>query len=140
MNRYEIKAMYRNLNKNKKNYKEICNRIEELETKATKITPTYVKDETGPGGFGVSSKVENYAILISEQRERAERLRQRIELADSLLTHLKSHQRYLIKLCLIYHNSYEYVAKKENTSARNIYNIVCNAVIDLEEITESNVN
>ena len=102
-------------------------RYEELETKAEKITPTYVKDGS-MGGAGTDSKIERNVIAMVECRNRIEFLQMKVDLVDLMLSKLKSHQRYLIKSCMIYNNSYQEVALRENTSEKNIQKIIDTAL------------
>lgn len=131
MTTQEIKRLFRDYNKTKKKYNNVMMRIEELETKATKTTTNYEPQEGSTGVFNTSSKVEEYSIKVVELQEIADSYKQDLDLADSLLLKLKVYQRYLIKSCLIYHNSYDKMAEVTNTSARNIEKIVSKAVSKL---------
>lgn len=130
-----IKALFRNYRINCKKLKQEQERYEELETKAEKITPTYVKDGS-MGGAGTDSKIERNVIAMVECRNRIEFFQMKVDLTNLMLSRLKSHQRYLIKSCMIYNNSYQEVAYRENTSEKNIQKIIDNALKHLEEITE----
>lgn len=131
----EIKKLFRNYNYNKNRLPELELTIEYLESKAEKITPSYSKSE-GQTSLSVSSKVEENSVKVVDMLKYRDKLMYDIAMTEELMSHLKSHQRYLIKSCLIYHVSYSKVAEREHTTAKNIERIISNAVKQLERITE----
>jgi hypothetical protein len=108
---------------NKRKVQDIKDKIEYLRAKAEKITPTYSNDK---GGFSleVHSKVEDNAIKILEMEDELKTVDERITRVDKFLGTLKPYQRYIVRSCIIDHVPYHLVARKENTSTRNIAKII----------------
>lgn len=131
----EIRQLFRDYTFYQKQLANIDLRIEYFESKAERITPVYEKSE-GQASLDVSSKVEINGIKAVDLLDYKNRLSEQLELADYLLSLCKSHQRYLIKACLIHHTSYGKIAFRENTSGKNIEKIIDHALIQLSEKTE----
>ena len=108
---------------NKRKAQDIKDKIEYLRAKAEKITPTYSDDK---GGFSIEvhSKVEDNAIKILEMEDELKTIVRRIARVDAFLETLKPYQRYIVRSCIIDHVPYHIVARKENTSTRNIAKII----------------
>lgn len=127
-----IKNLFWNYNKERRKLKRLMEKIETLETKAEKITPTYSKNESSGSVFNSSSKVESNCVDIVDYQRQAEIIAKQLNYADTLLKMLKSYQRYLVKRAYIYHNSIKSIAISEHTSTKNIQRILDNAIKSLE--------
>lgn len=127
MAQYNVKNLFRHYNDTKEHIAILKERVEELEAKATKITPSY-SEGSGGSVFNTSSKVENNSIKIADIKCNIEVLEDKIKEADMLLSMLKPYQRYLIKKCLINGNSFSSVAKSERTTSSNIAKMIDNAI------------
>lgn len=134
MGQINVKMLFVRYNENKANIEALKERIEEIETKATKITPGY-SDNGGSSGFNSSSKVENNCIKVVDLQNKIDTLEWKIKEADRLLYMLKPYQRHLVTRCYIDGSSFSVVARQEKTTADNIKKILDLAIKNLNKKT-----
>lgn len=132
MTKKELVYLFRNVNRYKRMIKNLQEKVEILETQATKITPSY-SEEGGGGSFNSSSKVENNAVKIHDIEKQIEDLQFMVDTAEKYLDGMKSHQRFLIKQVYVYHLPMEKVAEKEKTTLGNVKKIISVALNKISE-------
>lgn len=123
----EIRRDLYNYHKNKKALRTLQDKILFLETKATKITPSYSDDNSIHGGSQEDRMLENIAQIL-EVEKIIKLTTERVKRADDFLKALKPYPRHIITLTLVNHVPYDKVAKEEKTSVSNIYKIVDRAL------------
>jgi DNA-binding CsgD family transcriptional regulator len=101
MDRADIKQLLEGYYRYKEGAEKLRAKVEILEAQATKKTASYDPNKGSiPKDNPKPSKVERNAIKIAEAKEQIEQLEMLVAAADNLLSHLKPHQRYLVR-CLV---------------------------------------
>lgn len=132
MNSKDIKYLFRNYYRYKQLIENQKEKLQQIRTQAEKITPSY-SENSGGGGSGNKSKVEENAIKICEVENSIKKLEMLVNTAEEYLKRLKAHQRHLIISVLMDGNTYEYVAYQEDTSPENIRKMIKSALRYLEQ-------
>lgn len=100
--------------------KKLQEEYEVILTQATKTTPTE-SDGSQHSGFG-ESKIEKYAVKLSEIGNKIERLNNKKARIEKEVGKLKYHQRYLIEQIDLKHISVRRVAQITERSEKTIRN------------------
>jgi hypothetical protein len=114
MDRADIKQLLEGYYRYKEGAEKLRAKVEILEAQATKKTASYDPNKGSiPKDNPKPSKVERNAIKIAEAKEQIEQLEMLVAAADDLLSHLKPHQRYLIRCIVSNKMSEKEFAKRE---------------------------
>lgn len=131
MDSQDIRMLLKGLKRYKTSKTELQNKLEILNTQATKITPTY--GNKGGGGKSSTSKVENNVVKMQTIEESIRKLDLLIESAEKYLSHLKYYQRLFVEECVVNGLSYQEMAMQEDTTYENVKKIVDNSIKYLEK-------
>ena len=119
--RSEMEHLFRNYYRYKRDLDALKEKVERMETRATKITPNFTPDlPPGPRTGPPSNTVEKYAIRITMAREKIEGLEKLVAATDELFAKLRPHQKYLIKCVECNRMPVKEFAKRNNMNVNTI--------------------
>ena len=135
MERDDIKYLIKNYYRYQDQLKYLTEQIEKIEARATKITASYSQD---PGRAPITnpkpSKVEKNAIKIADLKEKRDQVQRLIDSTDQLLSHLRPHQKYLLKCCISNGMKPEQFAKREGMKTETVKQNINTILSRLEKV------